>query len=374
MTPERPLYKTRIQCPVCNTPNEFEAIKVGSYNESGRDSDFRPTGRIWRHPEFQDVNPLVYAMATCVSCFYTRELDGNYRNWQRDVTFRMYRQKTLREAHLLALADRNGVLRRLGTHLDVQRFPHATAINKLLLGILDEQIVEGANGLNAARFFLRIAWLFRELGVADESAESHEAVLIGVRRGLQARQVEWQAWLARAQNLAVVLAQEVEQARGAPERLEAIGARTQRLFEEWLAFLEPPEEEPPESPVDHGYFEYASHRDFLSAIRSQWDEVPLSELEALAFALKYYMQFFEQCRSFSSPEQEVQTTYLIGELARRTRQPKLAGDYFNHAIRKGQQLIHEYQTDVQRTTYLRKLVETAIEQGKKNRAETAVEA
>jgi uncharacterized protein (DUF2225 family) len=114
MSTDSPLYRTRIPCPVCKNENEFEAIKVGSYSESGRDTDFRPTGRTWRNPAFEHIDPLYYSVATCSSCFYTRELDGNYKNWSKGNRFTMYHQKPLREAHLKSLTTDGGVVRRLG--------------------------------------------------------------------------------------------------------------------------------------------------------------------------------------------------------------------------------------------------------------------
>jgi len=63
MSRESPLYVARIECPVCRNENAFEGIKVGSFTEAGRDTDFCPTGRVWRNSEFQKINPLAYAMA-----------------------------------------------------------------------------------------------------------------------------------------------------------------------------------------------------------------------------------------------------------------------------------------------------------------------
>jgi hypothetical protein len=373
MRAESPLYVVRIECPVCKDPNEFEAVKVGSYTESDRDSDFRPTGRTWRNPDYQQVNPLVYSMATCRSCFYTRELDGNYKNWQRDVTFKMYRQKTLREAHLKTLAESESPLKALGEHLDVQRYRTETAINKLLLGILDERLLTDSEGLNVARYYLRIAWLYREMGQGDVPQAQPQDRLRELRRRLGTRQEEWARWLEEARMLAQSLESEVRSPAQA-ELLGDIEARMSRLFSDWRTLLAAPPAGPETVADRSAYFEFAGHVDFLRHLRERWNEVPLCEADAIAFAMKYYIQFFEQSRSFPSPELEVQTAYLIGELAYRADQGQLASRYFNHAIRKGQQLMHEFQKDTQRLNYIRNLVEMSIEQGKKNRDQTVVEA
>src|SRR3990170_5366793 len=96
-TDESPFYISRVECPVCKTVNDFETIKMGAYNESGRDSDFCPTGREWRNQKYQAVNPLLYFMVACSSCFYAREFNRNFREWKDDTAFRTYRQKIVRQ-------------------------------------------------------------------------------------------------------------------------------------------------------------------------------------------------------------------------------------------------------------------------------------
>jgi hypothetical protein len=373
MTRENPIYTVSIECPVCKNANQFESIRVGAYTESDRDTDFCPTGRQWRNPEFQKVNPLVYSMAACKSCLYTRELDGNYKNWQRDVSFKMYKQKSLREAHLKAFAEPDGALRRLGTRLDLARFSNETGVNKLLLGILDELLQEPVDALNVARYFLRIAWLFREAGGPPAATNAHLATAHRVRDALTGNRARWNAWFEQTKGLLDAMRHEFPGENVGEGILVRIDGEVAALLAGWETMIGqiPDGVEPGESPA--AYFEFASHREFLQNLRQRWDVVPLDEDDALAQALKYYRSYFENCRAFPSPEQEMQTSYLIAELARRTHQLQLASDYFNHAIRKGQQLVHEFRNDAQRVNYIRKLLEMSFEQGKKSRTQDAVE-
>ncbi len=48
MSVESPFYLTRIECPICKALNEYETVKVGSFEEVGRDTDFRPTEINWK--------------------------------------------------------------------------------------------------------------------------------------------------------------------------------------------------------------------------------------------------------------------------------------------------------------------------------------
>jgi hypothetical protein len=366
MRHESPLYGISIECPVCREVNTHDAIRVGSYVEEGRDTDFCPMDRRWHHSEYNAINPLVYSMATCQTCHYTRELDGKYKNWQQDPTFKLYRQKQVRDQHLGALGTPGHALKRLGTHLDVRLFPHETAINKLLLGIIDEQVVPQKGSLNVARYYLRIAWVFREMGSSGESDSAAWVWRQGLRDRIRVRREEWEKWLDQSKALAHSISEYT--GHDIPfVPIDKAGSLVEDVLEDWLAKAAEPQ---PGGHAPHdtsSYFEFANFTDFLLSLRDAWDEVPVNEHEAILIALRYYIEFFEHIRTFSSPEQEIQTTYLIGELARRSGNTDVSSKYFNHAIRKGHSLLNELKHEVKRTAYIQNLVEISLEQGKKNR-------
>ena len=68
MANESPFLIIKIECPVCQTINEFEQIKVGAYTEDGRDTDFCPKDITWRLSKYQAYNPLAFFTATCSNC------------------------------------------------------------------------------------------------------------------------------------------------------------------------------------------------------------------------------------------------------------------------------------------------------------------
>ena len=143
--------------------NEFELIRVGAYAEEGRDTDFCPMNVKWRFPRYQGYNPLVFFTATCSNCFYSRELTNDYKDWKNDSNFRTYRLKSVKERHLEQLSTADSVIKTLGAKIDLNRYPNESAILKLLLAITDEQMYDRHSRLDIGRFYLRIAWLFRDL-------------------------------------------------------------------------------------------------------------------------------------------------------------------------------------------------------------------
>ncbi len=160
---QTPYFATKIECPVCGYLNSFEILKQGSYTESGRDTDFAPTGRVWKNPAFQGCNPLLYFTGTCRNCYYTREMNSTFREWQKDNGFRTYRLPNQKKKHLNEIASDNNILKILGENIDYRNFPNESAIIKLLIAIYDELLLERPTSLDIARYYLRIGWIYREM-------------------------------------------------------------------------------------------------------------------------------------------------------------------------------------------------------------------
>jgi uncharacterized protein (DUF2225 family) len=158
---QEPLFYSQLECPICKTVNEYENIKAGSYTETGRDTDFCPTGRVWQNPVYQKFDPLLFFTGTCKKCFYTREFNAEYKNWQKDSAFKTYRLKAIQEKHLAEFLKEKGIVKLLGSHLDHNRYPFESAVIKFLLAIYDEKLLDRPSKLDLGRYFLRIGWLFR---------------------------------------------------------------------------------------------------------------------------------------------------------------------------------------------------------------------
>lgn len=374
-----PLYLKRIECPICATINEFETIRMGAYTEDGRDTDFRPTGRQWRNEKYADVNPLLYFMGTCESCFYTREFNRQFQEWKEDTTFRTYRQKTLRRRHLSALADSDSPLRRLGGGLWPSLYPIETAINKMLLGIMDEGLLEHPSDFDLGRWYLRVGWMFRERGEGRCPPPSprsvHRRRLFGALEHLQADSVRLVERLAGVREL---VENHSESMAAAPEDAER-PARCRREmaglaenldgFNESLDALVDGMNESTSPlvgeeglPGTESYGDYPSYEAFLAAIKVDWPVAATNEHEALRFSLKHYRIAYEAGRNIEPGNAHIQIVYMIGELARRVDEVDEARQYFDVAIRLGREWIHQHSADRSRTALARHIVDLAIEQ------------
>lgn len=376
---ETPFYFTRIECPVCRTVNEFETIKMGAYTESGRDTDFRPLQREWRNPRYNNTNPLLYFMASCTSCFYTREFNRKFREWKTDAAFRTHRQAVVRQQHLALLADENSPLKVLGAALWPASYPLQTAINKLLLGILDEEQLEGSSHFDIARWYLRIAWLFREMGGGEVTHASPWTLLRrqitqkleAVRRdaedaGIQIGEVK--GMLDCHPESVVAAPDDADGPERCSQSVQTLAGYAESLVAETDTLLQLLSQESGGDMSAAGgddaerFGDYTSYASFLREAKVQWSGIPTDEMEALGASLDHYRKAYREGRDIPPGNAQIQLAYMIGELSRRTGRLTNSRQFFDLAIRTGRQWIHKLQNDPTKTALARHIVDLAIDQ------------
>jgi hypothetical protein len=376
---ETPFYLTPVECPVCKTVNEYETIKMGAYSEEGRDTDFCPTGRRWRNPRYQLISPLLYLMASCSSCFYTREFNRKFREWKSDNAFRLYRQATVRQRHLNLLAAVDGPVRRLGSALWPTSFPLPTAINKFLLGILDEEMLDQPSHFDLGRWYLRIGWLFREAGESGLALPSeHTATRQRLAGALRDLGTDIARVGQRVGDIRRLIEQHPESATLSPddhdgpsrcrqtiegfaEHIEAFSSGLDGLIRS-LAHDTSPVVGGEGLAEGEAYGDYPSYGAFLASLQAEWPGVPTTEGEALRLSLQHYRQAYEEGHGIEPGNAQIQVAYMVGELARRVGENQEAQQYLNLAIRLGNEWIHKMGTDKTNTALARHIVDLAVEQ------------
>lgn len=385
MTNDNPFLTVKIECPICKTINEFEMVKVGAYSEGGRDTDFCPTDITWRQPRYQAYNPLVFFTAMCANCFYTRELTNEYRDWKNDNAFRTYRLKATKDKHLESLSTVDSAIKQMGMHCDTAKYPNETAILKLHLAIFDEQLFEHHSRLDLGRFYLRIAWIFRQLAKGENP---HTALLRGLIQELEqsmGRLTHVVGSLRPEQNeftgtvntqFAMDQLPADFSARMLPYRekfatamgefgstvnsVEQQASAINRLVEEFKAAALGGEV----AGTAPRFGSHGSFADFLLAIQRLWPQAVVNEREALTRAVEHYKASFSAGRDIAPGNQQIQASYLIAELSRRIGDYESAKQYFSSTIKTGQEFIYQNRQDQSRTALARKILELAMEQGR----------
>lgn len=388
MSNESPFFLTKIECPLCKTVNEFETIKVGSFTENGRDTDFCPVDIQWRYPKYSEYNPLAFFTAVCSNCFYTREFNNSFKDWKSDNNFRSYRLKNIKSKHLDILAQSDSVIRRLGEAIDLHRYPNQSAIIKLHLAIYDELLSERISNLDLGRFYLRIGWVFRSMHhEGDTNVNPIQSLFLDVdnkmgiyRQSIDSSIEELQIFQRHldAQFNADNFPNEVKsQIYPYKERFEKefsdMSAELRSVKEKIKSFVNLYNEYKAVAlggdPSGAGFYSFngfSSFEEYLNDIKRNWNEAVVSEDEALAKAIQYYTAAFKDGKEIPPGNQQLQASYMIAELSRRVGDHENARDYFNNTIKYGQDFIYKNRTDKSRTALARKILELAVEQGKLN--------
>ncbi len=401
-----PFFMTEVQCPVCGQINEFENIKAGAYTETERDTDFCPKGIIWTNPEYQKINPLLYFMATCPNCFYTHEFNQSFREWMSDRFFVAHLLSAIRKRHKRELKQEGSVINRLGGTLDPEGHPFESAVIELLLGIYDEKLKDEPNAWDAGRYYLRIAWLYRENREKKDTARKVDKLnLAGLEKALKLLGSHFQNHEGEISDLLTsveacfhpqVAVAEMDQKR---EQLKIRFLKSLNKIKENISFLlesldelrdicaesekfdlAPPREnieiasEVPENLIPGESLNvgktHLTFGSFLSSLKRVWPEIPLNELESMKLALKYYKQSYREVGDVDPKNQRIQAAYLIGELSRRVGDCQEAESYFEEARRIGRDFIQRNQNDASKIALAQKIVELATKQGKPNLVKT----
>jgi uncharacterized protein (DUF2225 family) len=388
MPDDSPFFLTKIECPVCKTINEFETVKVGSYLEDGRDTDFCPKNIQWRFPRYQSYNPLAFFTVTCSNCYYTREFSNAFRDWQKDNNFRTYRLKTIKERHLEELAAPDSIIKELANHMDLTRFPNETAIIKLHLAVFDELLNDRFKSLDLGRFYLRIGWVFRDMESGENpSNQTLKAILAEIdskyrmiadsftscteRINVLASHID--AHFATEELSADMKSRMLPYRERFNARLDELATDVQQARQKYQDFDELLTEYKSETlgtdvAGRQTFGSYPSFTEFLLQARKRWDAIVTNEREALEKAVHYYKKAFTDGSGIAPGNQQIQVSYLIAELSRRIGDYDGAREYFNSTIKNGQAFVHQYRHDRSRTVLARKILELAIEQGRANLA------
>ncbi len=372
---QEPFSILKIECPVCGGINPHADIRPMSYRETGSDTDFCPLGRVWANAVYQAHDPLWYFMASCAKCFYTRELTPEFTGWAKDANFKTYRQPKIRDKHLAAAAAQNGIVQFLGSHIDAEKYPAESAIIKFLLGIYDELTTDRTSSLNMGRYFLRTAWLFRGQGAPVDTEGSTGAPLKRVRAMISDADHALRAYDQKVTGIKTVFESDVaptlkdrDRSGEVAKEMSASIAALQRSHAELAAICDSVEQAVPgEASSGSAFHAFASIDQFLRKAKELWNDVPLTEHEALVRACECYKKAYETGSEVKEGVGQVQVAYLIAELSRRTGDFATAEQYFNTMLKVGGQLATSRTETPATVNRTRKLLELGREQARANR-------
>ncbi len=380
---QTPYFATKIECPVCGYLNSFEILKQGSYTESGKDTDFAPTGRVWNNPAFQRYNPLLYFTGTCGNCYYTREINSSFRKWQKDNGFRTYRLPNQKKGHLKEIAGEGSVIKALATNIDYKNFPNESAIIKLLIAIYDELLLERPTSLDVARYYLRIAWIYREMSSGKcENISPAQITVSNIQREINRLKKyidglgdhiepllnmvndDLKPMLSQDQfpgGLTFRMGEGIDSIFGSWREIQE---NINRIESEFNMGKEEICDHENEDKVQTDFGGYPAFNDYLSKIRESWLGVPLTEFGSLDFALQYYLKAYQNSKEIKPGLQQLQASYVIAELSRRVGNNNQAMEYFRNTSKQAHEMMNRNRNDKTVFANAQKIFEMSLEQAR----------
>jgi len=378
-----PYFASRIECPVCGYLNSFEIIKQGSYTESGKDTDFAPIGRVWKNQSFQGHNPLLYFTGTCNNCYYTREINSSYKEWQNDSGYRTYRLPIQKKKHLNEIAQDDSMIKALGERIDYKSFPNESAIIKLLLAIYDELLLERPTSLDLARYYLRIAWIYREMSSGEtDSMYMAQITVSNIQNEIDRLKNYLEGLGDRIAPLAGMIDDDLEYlvsshksgseiSSGMREKIDTINRlwgdiqeNTAGLESEFNLARKELTGFKGEEKVLKDFGEHSGFDEFLCEIRERWQGIPLNQSESLNFALQYYLKAYQNSKEIKPGLQQLQASYMIAELSRRVGSNKQAMEYFKNTSKQAHEMMNRNRSDKTIFANARKILEMSLEQAR----------
>ena len=380
---QTPWFVTKIECPVCGFENSFEIIKQGSYTESGRDTDFCPTGRSWKNQAYQNYNPILFFTGTCKNCNYTREITSSFKEWHKDNGFRTYRLPNQKKKHLAEIAKESNIFKILSGKIDYKNFPNESAILKLILAIYDELLLDRPTSLDLARFYLRIAWVYREISGGQSSDITPAQITLNkIQNELKKLQNAFEIFDDSFKSLASTISNEIrtvlpegnrseESAKGLLDSLGDINKNWSEIagfFDSLKTNFDNAKSNMSDNVTENEdsdqFDDHASFPDFLKGARETWDGIPLSELDALRFALEFYKKAYLNGKEIKAGLQQLQASYMIGELSRRVGDEAQAMEYFKNSSKQAHEMMTRHRNDRAVFSNSQKLLEMSLEQAR----------
>ena len=173
-----------IPCPICGEENSYYRLKRDMARPTDTAGDGHPRTYRWGKPGFDPVDPKQFFFGSCGKCGFTGELDdADFRQSGKDPD--SYKSEYMDE-QLQVLVSRSASGKGISQVLK-KRVADGEPLTKMLaqfhLGIYCQCLKSKITPGNIARYYLRIAWLFREQEhyYADSSLEEEQEKLERIR-------------------------------------------------------------------------------------------------------------------------------------------------------------------------------------------------
>lgn len=170
MAKETPFVPVKVHCPFCGVESTQRYIKSRMYKEEVVEKDSHVAVYSWENPEFAEVRPNFYHIWHCPTCHFCDEKEVFRGEDKSGGKLELIKEKLLIHSRMPG-----SLIANMGSKINFEndRYHADSAILAHLLAIHEQELLSlnMRQYAKLARFYLRLAWLYREkdsLAIADE--------------------------------------------------------------------------------------------------------------------------------------------------------------------------------------------------------------
>ncbi|MBI2504493.1 MAG: GGDEF domain-containing protein [Candidatus Latescibacteria bacterium] len=185
--------KYEFACPVCEERNTFFRLKPDIVRPGDQEGDGHPRTWRWTKPGFDSVDPKQFFWAICQKCRFAGELDDpEFRTAEKNPEgFKTQYSSSALDRLVAGSLTGKSAVQALGKMIGSKDL-FANVIAHFHLGIFSHCLRQHIAPGSLARYYLRLAWIFRDLETYYAGAN-----LEGVKKQLAAIEERWNAELPK---------------------------------------------------------------------------------------------------------------------------------------------------------------------------------
>jgi uncharacterized protein (DUF2225 family) len=176
------------KCPICDADTPFATVRNSLYHHTSRDIDLKPTDCKWLDEQYahSGIQPSLYDMLQCPQCFFP----ANRRYFENPSLDTTLHPLDFRNAVSKLFSEDSAVMHAveiLKEPVEPVAITYFIAVKRHLLSIfLLENIdkIRKRDSLPIARYYLNLAWLYRDLFATERQKRITIEVLDKLRQTL----------------------------------------------------------------------------------------------------------------------------------------------------------------------------------------------
>jgi len=155
--------KYSITCALCSTPNEYYRLKRDMVRPAKSEGDGHPLTWRWGKSGFDSVDPKQFFLGVCQKCFYAGDLeDADFRkSGDAPDKFKDGLSAEAVQQMMTWSSTGKGITQSLGKRIK-EEDPMGSILAQFHLGVFTQCLSSNLPSGAIARYYLRIAWLYRD--------------------------------------------------------------------------------------------------------------------------------------------------------------------------------------------------------------------